>query len=122
MLVFAAPPAAAWCLAATTQPAAMNAAIGGAGILSVLDLLLKFNMTKVRVAGVAAGVGPSSAANLAAEALAANFTRWHDLQLNIAEWTGPFVGLMVRAPPLSCPWVSGRGAAAPATGTMAGAL
>ena len=77
----------------------MNAAVGGAGILSVLDLLLKFNMTKVRVAGVAPGIGPSTAANLAAEAMAANFQRWHDLQLNIAEYTPTFVGLMVRAWP-----------------------
>ena len=51
------------------------------------------------------------AANLAMEAMAANFWRWHDLQLNIAEWTPTFGGLMVRArppwalaaePPLSC--------------------
>ena len=39
------------------------------------------------------------AANLAMEAMAANFWRWHDLQLNIAEYTPTFVGLMVRAWP-----------------------
>ncbi len=60
---------------------ALNAAVGGAGIISALDLLLKVNMTRVRVAGVAAGVGPSTSANLAQAGLAATFKRWHDLNV-----------------------------------------
>jgi hypothetical protein len=51
-----------------------NAAVGGTVTVAVLDLLLKMNMSRVRVAGVVAGAaGPSTAAHLALDAVAARF-------------------------------------------------
>lgn len=71
----------------------MVIAVGGAAIVSALDLVLKVNMSRVRITGAAARVGASEEA---VKALVARFTRWHDLQLNIAEYTPTFVVLMVR--------------------------
>jgi hypothetical protein len=101
-----------------------NAAVGGTVTVTVLDLLLKMNMSRVRVAGVVAGAaGPSTAAHLALDTVATRFRSasmhmafttatqivccaknpknilarwWHDLQLNVAEYTAPFALLMVR--------------------------
>ena len=78
------------------SPMTLNAALCGSAILGTLDLVLKMNMTRLRVAALGAGsAGPATGAIMAVEAVQANFKRWHDLQLNVAEYTPTFAIFML---------------------------
>jgi uncharacterized membrane protein YecN with MAPEG domain len=69
----------------------MNAATGGAAIIGALDLLLKANMSRVRVAEMLMKRAAASSNKGSLSSLA----WWHTLNLNHAEYTPVYLALML---------------------------